>query len=53
MLPAPAEVETSPMTARPSRRPQRAHELFPDFATTMPMLKEMLLASANTQVSVQ
>ncbi|MGD0629001.1 MAG: hypothetical protein ABR987_06590, partial [Terracidiphilus sp.] len=41
VLPAPADVEPLPLTARERRLPQEEDELFPHFGAAMPMLKEM------------
>jgi len=52
VLPVMAEVAPELPLAR--RRPSHeADELFPDFGAAMPMLKEMLLASASAQASAQ
>jgi hypothetical protein len=49
--PATAEVAPEPRAARPRRPSQRMDELFPDFGAEVPMLKEMLIASAGEQTS--
>jgi hypothetical protein len=48
-LPAGAEVGRLPVTAGARRLPQQADEFFPQFGAAIPMLKEMLLASATAQ----
>jgi hypothetical protein len=47
----PDEAVAMPVAARQKRAQPRYAEPFPDFASEMPMLKEMLIASANSQVS--
>jgi hypothetical protein len=52
VLPTMAEVAPEMPGAR-QRLPHRTEELLSDFGTAMPMLKEMLVASASTQASSQ
>jgi hypothetical protein len=46
-LPAVAEAALTPVAARERRFSREAAELFPEFGAAIPMLKEMLMASAN------
>jgi hypothetical protein len=49
VLPAATENNLAPDAARPSRQSREPVEIFPDFDGAIPMLKQMLIASANTQ----
>ncbi|MDR3752147.1 MAG: hypothetical protein P4K94_11755 [Terracidiphilus sp.] len=49
----PNEEMPVPMAARPRRLPPQAAELFPNFGSAMPMLKQMLVASRNSQARMQ
>jgi len=53
LLVVPDEELPVPMVQRQRRLPPQAAELFPDFGSAMPMLKEMLVASRNLQARVQ
>jgi hypothetical protein len=53
VLPAAAEVEPPAMTARPRRLSHQAAEVFPQFGSAIPMLKEMLIGSKSAQAGAQ
>lgn len=51
LLPVPDEAAPEPIATRQRRLPAQSAEMFPNFASTMPVLKGMLISSRTSQVN--
>ena len=52
-LPVPQEVKAEPMVMRRKQPSRGSAELFPEFGSAMPLLKEMLISSRNSETREQ